>query len=78
MKVSDLVLDGREYAIQTKTDAYRLVRSELSRDNYIAEFGDVDIVPGHTENWYVVPAHAEVVAEYVAAKARACEIWGCE
>lgn len=79
MLVSDIKLfAGNTVHIETLTDAYRVLRDETARQNYITDFGDVAVVYDATCDVYRVPAHAERIANYTDLKARDCAIWGCE
>ncbi len=63
--------------IETLTDAHRIVTKD-NIDGYIAAFGDNEVVLDTTYNVYRVPAFAERIAKYVAAKIKDCARFGCE
>lgn len=84
MKISDLKVLGAETVfVETNTDSLRHISREWDKDQFIAEFGDVEIVLNTSHPWkgrkvYSVPAFAESRKAYSEAKAKECAIWGCE
>jgi len=84
MKVSEIELTGGEIRVATRTDAYRVFVGNRHndqawhRDNYIAEYGDVEVEYDSEYNVWRVPAFAEERAAYSASKAIDCANWGCE
>lgn len=72
-----------EFAVDTKTDAHRILRSEAEVIAYLAEYG---LTEDDCE-WerqspirvrVIIPAFAEAIERYSAAKAIDCARWGCE
>ena len=59
-----------------KTDALRLVSNPKAAADFIAEFGDVEIVHNEKYGHYAVPAFAEGRAEYCKLKQAHCERYG--
>lgn len=84
MKISDLkVLGAKEVFVETNTDSLRHISREWDKEQFIAEFGDVEIILNPSYPWkgqkvYSVPSFAERRAAYSASKAKECAIWGCE
>ena len=64
--------------VETTTDALRNLREYQQVDNYIADFGDVEVEYDETYKVYRVPAFAERIARYSEAKQIDCNRWGCE
>ena len=64
--------------VETTTDALRNLREYQQVDNYIADFGDVEVEYDETYKVYRVPAFAERIAKYSEAKQIDCNRWGCE
>ena len=69
--------------VETTTDALQNLReiaawSNQQVDNYIADFGDVEVEYDETYKVYRVPAFAERIARYSEAKQIDCNRWGCE
>ena len=60
------------------TDAQRYVSSDKAATDFIAEFGDVEIVLDEKYGHYAVSAFAESRKRYSDAKAIDCARWGCE
>ncbi len=59
-----------------KTDAQRYVSSDKAAADFIAEFGDVEIVLDEKYGHYAVPAFAESREEYSKIKQAYCEQYG--
>lgn len=79
MKLSEVQLTGQRINVQTKTDAWREMSTERSRQAYIEDYGDVEVVEKEGRpNWFEVPAFKAQIDRYVEAKAKDCAIWGCE
>ena len=83
MKVSDLefTTEMREnvwvgHSVQTKTDAHRMIGNERHAQNFIDEFGDVEIVFNEKYKHWEVPAFAEGRAEYGKLKQAYCDQFG--
>jgi len=86
MKVSDLEFTA-EMSTSTwaghgvempKTDAQRYVGSDKAASDFIAEFGDVEIVLDEKYGHYAVPAFKAGRDEYCKLKQAHCERWGSE
>ena len=59
-----------------KTDALRYVSSDKAATDFIAEFGDVEIVLDEKYGHYAVPAFKVERDEYCKLKQAHCEIYG--
>ena len=59
-----------------KTDALRYVSSDKAAADFIAEFGDVEIVLDEKYGHYAVPAFKVERDEYCKIKQAHCEIYG--
>ena len=59
-----------------KTNAHRMVSNPKAAANYIAEFGDVEIVLDKKYGHYAVPAFAESREEASKLKQAYCEQYG--
>ena len=59
-----------------KTDAQRYVSSHKAASDFIAEFGDVEIVLDEKYGHYAVPAFKAGRDEYCKLKQAHCERWG--
>ena len=86
MKVSDLEFTTemsenvwRGHRVEMpKTDAQRYVSSDKAATDFIAEFGDVEIVLNEKYGHYAVPAFKVERDEYCKLKQAHCERWGSE
>ena len=85
MKVSDLQFTDEmednpwlSHSVETLTDAYRFINNRKSRNQFTDEFGDVKIEYDEKYKVYCVPAFAERIARYTAAKQIECDRWGSE
>ena len=85
MRVSDLqfsdFMKTNSYAghrVQTTTDANRIVNNQKSCDQFIAEFGDVEIQYDERYNVYRVGVFFGQREKYIAAKQIDCDRYGCE
>ena len=83
MKVSDLEFTNemrqdvwQGHSVQTKTDAHRMLGNERHAQNYIDEFGDVEIVLNTEYNYWEVPAFKAELAEYSKLKQAYCDQHG--
>ena len=84
MRVSNLIFDAKMknnawlgHRVQMpKTDAQRYVSSTKAAADFIAEFGDVEIVHNEKYGHYAVPAFAEGRAEYSKLKQAYCDQFG--
>jgi len=61
-----------------KEDAHRLIANEEHAQNYIDQFGDVEIVFNEEYKYWKVPAFKVGRDEYSRLKQIDCERWGCE
>ena len=68
----------RGVKVETKTDAYQVIWNEWSLQCYLDKFGDVEVEWDSEWKVYRVPAFADRIASYTAAKAKDCARWGCE
>jgi len=84
MKISDLEFTTemsenvwRGHRVEMpKTDAQRYVSSDKAAANFIAEFGDVEIVFNEKYGYYAVPAFKAERAEYSKLKQAYCDQFG--
>jgi hypothetical protein len=82
MKASQ-INPSKDATIQTRTDARRCLTTQWALDQWIAEYGDCDVV--YTTNaqypqygHYAVPSLKDAIDEYSAAKQIDCDRYGCE
>ena len=68
----------RGHSVETKTDSLRMVANERHAQQYIDQFGDVEIVLDEKYNTWKVPVFAEKQASYSDAKQRYCDQHGSE
>ena len=66
----------RGHSVETKTDACRMIGNERHAQNYIEEFGDVEIVHAGRGNHWEVPAFKAELAEYSKLKQAYCDQYG--
>jgi len=80
MRVSEINItdETKRIAVETPTDAQRLLYSERQRERYIAEFGDVEVEYDTYYKKYTVSAHKLQRDSFIAAKAAHCTKWGSE
>tara|TARA_Y100001951_G_C11085849_1_gene153951 strand:+ start:150 stop:419 length:270 start_codon:yes stop_codon:yes gene_type:complete len=64
--------------VETATDAYQILSDDWSLSNYIDKHGDVEVEYDGQYSVYRVPAFAERIERYKAAKQIDCDRWGCE
>ena len=78
MKVSEINItdETKRIAVETPTDAQRLIYSEYQREQYIAEFGDVEVEYDEYYKRYRVPAFKVERAEYSKLKQAYCNQFG--
>ena len=78
IRVSEINItdETKRIAVETPTDATRLVYDEYQREQYIAEFGDVEVEYDTYYKKYIVPAHKLQRDSFIAAKAEHCRRWG--
>ena len=79
-RVSDINItdETKRIAVETPTDAQRLIYNEYQREQYIAEFGDVEVEYDTYYKKYTVSAHKVERDAYIAFKAAHCPKWGSE
>jgi len=68
--------ETKRVAIETTTDAQRLIYNEYHREQYIAEFGDVEVEYDEYYKRYRVAAHKVERDAYVALKVAHCATYG--
>ena len=85
MRISDLEFttemrenSWRGHSVETKTDSLRMVANERHAQQYIDQFGDVEIVLDEKYNTWKVPVFAEERKEYCDLKQAHCDRWGSE
>ena len=83
MKVSNLEFTTemrenvwRGHSVQTDTDANRMIGNERHAQQYIEEFGDVEIVFNAKYKHWVVPAFKAERDEYSKLKQAYCDQFG--
>jgi hypothetical protein len=70
--------ETKRIAVETTTDATRLIYNEYQREQYIAEFGDVVVEYDEYYKKYTVSAHKVERDAYIASKAKYCMQYGSE
>lgn len=68
----------RGHSVETTSDSLRMVANERHAQQYIDQFGDVEIVFDAKYKSWKVPAFAEQRKEYCDLKQAHCERWGSE
>ena len=78
IRVSEINItdETKRIAVETTTDAQRLVYNEYQREQYIAEFGDNEVEYDSYYKVYRVPALQTQRISYINAKANYCARWG--
>ena len=78
MLVSEINItdETKRIAVETTTDAQRLVYNEYQREQYIAEFGDNVVKYDSYYKVYRVPALQPQRISYINAKANYCSKYG--
>ena len=78
IRVSDINItdETKRIAVETTTDATRLIRNEYQRERYIAEYGDVEVEYDAYYKKYTVAAHKVERDAYIALKAAHCAKYG--
>ena len=78
IRVSEINIadETKRTAVETTTDAQRLIYNEYQRAQYIAEFGDVVVEYDAYYKRYTVPAHRVERDAYIALKAAHCAKYG--
>ena len=64
------------HSVQTKTDAHRMIGNERHAQNFIDEFGDVEIVFNAKYKHWEVPAFKAERDEYSKLKQAYCDQFG--
>ena len=77
-RVSEINITGEPQfiSVETTTDAQRLIYNEYHREQYIAEFGDVEVEYDEYYKRYRVAAHKVERDSFIAAKANYCTKYG--
>ena len=77
MNVNQIELT-RNTRVETDSDAYHILSNQFQLDQYIACFGNVEVV--YDEEWkvYRVPSLDEKRNIYSEKKTLDCAKWGCE
>jgi hypothetical protein len=68
----------RGHSVQTTSDANRMIGNEQHAQNFIEEFGDVEIAFNEKYKHWKVPAFAEQRKRYCDAKQAHCDVYGSE
>ena len=68
--------ETKRIAVETTTDATRLIYNEYHREQYIAEFGDVEVEYDEYYKKYTVSAHKVERDAYRALKVAHCAKYG--
>ena len=78
MKISEININDttRRCAVETTADYNIILRNEEQRFQYIAEYGDVDVVYDTYYKIYRVDAHKVERDEAIAIKAKYCKQYG--
>ena len=66
----------RGHSVQTTSDAHRMIGNERHAQQYIDEFGDVEIVFNAEYKHWEVPAFKAEIAEYSKLKQAYCDQFG--
>ena len=83
MKASQIT-PGKNVEIQTRTDARRILTTQWALDQWIAEYGDCDVVyTTHSDypQWgyyYLVPSLQDQINRFREGKEKAMARYGCE
>ena len=77
MNVNQIELT-RTTRVEGNTDAYHIRSNQLQLDQYIARFGNVEVVYDAEWKVYRVPSLDEKRNLYSEKKTRDCAKWGCE
>ena len=77
MNVNQIELT-RTTRVESDTDAYHILSNQFQLDQYIARFGNVEVVWDDEWTVYRVPSLDAKRSEYETKKARDCARWGSE
>jgi hypothetical protein len=77
MNVNQIELT-RTTRVEGNTDAYHILSNQFQLDQYIARFGNVEVI--YDEEWKVYRVHSldALRSEYERKKTIDCAKWGCE
>ncbi|WP_348701069.1 hypothetical protein [uncultured Limnobacter sp.] len=79
MKVSNLQFtEGQTLRVETPSDELFLMDNTEHAGWYIEKYGDQELEYDEIYVFYRVPAFAERIARFQAAKQIDCDRWGCE
>ena len=77
MNVNQIELT-RNTRVESDTDAYHILSSQFQLDQYVQQFGNVEVVWDDEWTVYRVPSLDAKRNQYCEAKTRDCARWGCE
>ena len=77
MNVNQIELT-RTTRVESDTDAYHILSNQFQLDQYVARFGNVDVVYDAEWKVYRVPSLDAKRNLYCEAKAKDCARWGSE
>ena len=77
MNVREITLT-KTTRVEGDTDAYHILSNQFQLDQYIARFGNVEVVWDDDWTVYRVPSLDEKRNIYSEKKIRDCAKWGCE
>jgi len=77
MNVNQIELT-RTTRVESDTDAYHILSNQFQLDQYVARFGNVEVVYDAEWKVYRVPSLDEKRNIYSEKKTRDCAKWGCE
>lgn len=60
------------------SDACMILARENDYENYLQNYGNVNVVPGFRDNVFAVPEFVSGRNAFIAAKIEDCKRWGCE
>ena len=68
----------RNTRVESDTDAYHILSNQFQLDQYVQQFGNVEVVWDDEWTVYRVPSLDAKRNQYCEAKTRDCARWGCE
>jgi len=77
MNVNQIELT-RNTRVESDTDAYHILSNQFQLDQYVQQFGNVEVVWDDDWTVYRVPSLDAKRSEYETKKARDCARWGSE
>ena len=77
MNVSEITLT-KTTRVEGDTDANHILSNQFQLDQYVARFGNVDVVYDAEWKVYRVPSLNAKRSEYETKKTIDCAKWGCE